>query len=826
MTSLKSSVRRTRLVQLLTLSSALAFSACGGGGKSENSNPNPVVNQAVGRISGKALSSTDSSAIAGAEVSAAGVSTQTGADGSFTLEGVPVSANVVVRIAATNFMDGFVNVALPEGQTAQTAARLIAISTATAIDPATVATVKAPNSVAQVTLAAGSIINPATGQAPVGKVNVQVTPIDPARDPQTMPGDYTNANNERIESFGAVNVLLKDAAGAPLNLKPGSTAEIEIAPASRSANLPATIPLFYFNETTGRWVQEGSATLTGTGETQVYKGTVTHFSTWNADRVQDSIVVNGCVNDAQGRPIKNNDSHYASTQGIDYSGSAVAYITDGKFSVSIKKSGMANLFVESYALGTTSNTVVVGPSATDITLPTCLVMSDVLLPPTIVSQPEKITVLDGDVFRFMVTTSGARSFQYQWYRNGVALTTANAKNQYYYANAILADSGAVYTVKITNSVGEVTSAKAVLTVNPKPLTAPQISRQPASISTAPGTTATFSVQGGGYPEPTYQWRRNGVNIAGATKSDYTTATLTLADTGASFSVVLTNSQGSRTSSAASLTVTQATINEKQVAAIRLFDEQSNLYDYSNALPEPDNLVCKSGSVSNVTQKMNPAAGVLYEGGVTFNDCLALSGSRQRTFSGTLFQTILVPVSGVYTVTDQFTNFRAKPNADLIKKPADDFTITGSRTSTTSVVPTAGSAGLANAGSGSIKVTMAPNTNVVSQFDGSTWVFNGGSVETSSAIVNLTASSVEARRTVAYNNLSFTQDGVTYVANGSHTEVTTTNGGLSSATSKASGEVTVTANGNPIAKIFVNVAPDKRGVISIQIDGGIVPMAPK
>jgi hypothetical protein len=431
-------------------------------------------------------------------------------------------------------------------------------------------------------------------------------------------------------------------------------------------------------------------------------------------------------------------------------------------------------------------------------------------------------VLDGDVFRFMVTTSGARSFQYQWYRNGVALTTANAKNQYYYANAILADSGAVYTVKITNSVGEVTSAKAVLTVNPKPLTAPKISRQPASIFTAPGTTATFSVQGSGYPEPTYQWRRNGVNIAGATKSDYTTAALALVDTGAIFSVVLTNSQGSLASSAASLTVTQATINEKQVAAIRLFDTKSNLYSQNQILIGISGIACKSGSVSNLTQKVNPAPGVLYETAATFNNCVASLGSTQGTFSGTVLQTVQAQES-IYTVIDQVTNFRVKPNAVVVKKPTDDFTITGARTTTTSLVLNTPTSGSAAGGVSTLKVSMAPNTKVVSEFNGVAWVFNGGSVETIDTVTNSTATSSEFRKTVTYSNLSFTQDGVIYVANGSHTEVTTVNSGLSNVSHNASGEVLVTANGNPIGKIFVNGVANKEGVVSIQTDGGILPM---
>jgi hypothetical protein len=51
----------------------------------------------------------------------------------------------------------------------------------------------------------------------------------------------------------------------------------------------------------------------------------------------------------------------------------------------------------------------------------------------------------------------------------------------------------------------------------------------------------------------YQWRRNGGNIAGATGPSYVLTTA-LADNGASFDVIVSNSAGSATSNAATLTV--------------------------------------------------------------------------------------------------------------------------------------------------------------------------------------------------------------------------------------------------------------------------------
>jgi hypothetical protein len=86
------------------------------------------------------------------------------------------------------------------------------------------------------------------------------------------------------------------------------------------------------------------------------------------------------------------------------------------------------------------------------------------------------------------------------------------------------------------------------------LTAPTITTQPANSTTTEGQVATFSVSATGTPSPTYQWRKNGVTISGATSDSYTISVTALVDNGAVFSVVATNVAGSATSNNATLTV--------------------------------------------------------------------------------------------------------------------------------------------------------------------------------------------------------------------------------------------------------------------------------
>ena len=84
---------------------------------------------------------------------------------------------------------------------------------------------------------------------------------------------------------------------------------------------------------------------------------------------------------------------------------------------------------------------------------------------------------------------------------------------------------------------------------------PTITQQPADTSVTTGQGASFTVAATGTAPLAYQWQRNGVDVAGATTTTYAIATTALADSGAVFRAVVTNSAGSATSNTATLTVT-------------------------------------------------------------------------------------------------------------------------------------------------------------------------------------------------------------------------------------------------------------------------------
>ncbi len=87
---------------------------------------------------------------------------------------------------------------------------------------------------------------------------------------------------------------------------------------------------------------------------------------------------------------------------------------------------------------------------------------------------------------------------------------------------------------------------------------PVVSTQPVSISIPKNEDATFTVTAAGNPTLTYQWKRNNVDIGGATTNSYILTNAQLSDNGAKFRCLITNGVGSILSAEALLTVVNNT----------------------------------------------------------------------------------------------------------------------------------------------------------------------------------------------------------------------------------------------------------------------------
>ncbi|HST47479.1 beta strand repeat-containing protein [Jatrophihabitans sp.] len=123
-----------------------------------------------------------------------------------------------------------------------------------------------------------------------------------------------------------------------------------------------------------------------------------------------------------------------------------------------------------------------------------------------------------------------------------------------------AGTGGVYSLSLTASNGVNPNGTQTLTVTVNQ--APAVTTNPSSQTVNNGNSVSFIAAASGFPAPTVQWQRstdggaNFSNIAGATSTTYT-FTAASADNGNKYRAVFTNSTGSATSTAATLTVNTA-----------------------------------------------------------------------------------------------------------------------------------------------------------------------------------------------------------------------------------------------------------------------------
>ncbi|MBP5482415.1 MAG: hypothetical protein J6Y22_11780, partial [Paludibacteraceae bacterium] len=119
-----------------------------------------------------------------------------------------------------------------------------------------------------------------------GTVDIAVVYLSPIGAPAMnplMPGaDLMAIANDGdtvpLISYGMVNVEMTDEDGNPLQLKEGCEANLKY-PAPKGFSSLDTIPLWYFNEENGLWIEEGYSTRQGDN----YVGSVRHFTWWNCD---------------------------------------------------------------------------------------------------------------------------------------------------------------------------------------------------------------------------------------------------------------------------------------------------------------------------------------------------------------------------------------------------------------------------------------------------------------------------------------------------------------------------------------------------------------
>lgn len=202
------------------------------------------------------------------------------------------------------------------------------------------------------------------------------------------------------------------------------------------------------------------------------------------------------------------------------------------------------------ATGVTASTLAQPFSAADAT------------PPVLRIQPAGHTSPAGGRVVLATVATGI-GLAYQWRKDGVAI--AGATGPSLVLDPVAAADAGVYTVVVSNPAGSLVSSAAVLTVETVPA-APSFTAQPQSQTIPPGSAAAFSVAVSGNPAPALRWQRlaagaaawtdlaQGGSYRGVAAATLTVRSVTTAMSGDQFRCVASNSLGSATSAAASLTV--------------------------------------------------------------------------------------------------------------------------------------------------------------------------------------------------------------------------------------------------------------------------------
>ena len=180
-------------------------------------------------------------------------------------------------------------------------------------------------------------------------------------------------------------------------------------------------------------------------------------------------------------------------------------------------------------------------------VPSAAATLTVNVPPSIITPPASQTVNEGANVTFSVAASGTAPLSYQWKKDNVAI--AEATSATLTLNSVTTSQAGSYTVVVSNVAGSAASSAATLTVN----VPPSITTQPANQTVNEGSKVTFSVIASGTAPLSYQWKKDNVNIAGATSATLTLNSVTASQAG-SYTVLVSNVAGTVPSAAATLTV--------------------------------------------------------------------------------------------------------------------------------------------------------------------------------------------------------------------------------------------------------------------------------
>jgi len=187
------------------------------------------------------------------------------------------------------------------------------------------------------------------------------------------------------------------------------------------------------------------------------------------------------------------------------------------------------------------------------------------------------TICTGTNVSFQATGSnGGTGATYAWTSSQTGATVISTADNYSSSGLV---NGEVISVKMTSSLGcavpNTATASVTMTVNPK--VTPTISITSDKTTICPGQSVNFSIQSqtnqGTTPAPTYQWRKNGGNIAGATNVTYSPASISDQDV---FDLVMTTGLTCVTSTTATATGITITVTPVPTISVTITADKTSI----------------------------------------------------------------------------------------------------------------------------------------------------------------------------------------------------------------------------------------------------------
>ncbi len=286
----------------------------------------------------------------------------TGNDGAYRQQTATAAPRVLFEVSASDHETLYVPTEVLGTVPSVGLQRLTSFGTTADVTVATGGTVTDTASSAAVILPANALVAAGGGPAP-GTVGVRVTQVAVGTDSHLLSGDYTDVNGDPVETFGGVTL----SSSAAVDVASGQAMTLSI-PVSSRATAPSTANLYRLDAASGRWVQSGSATLSG----GVYTAAIDAFGQWMVGAaIASPVAITGCVNDDTGAPASN---VRIEAEGISYS--AISQATTnalGQFTVTGRPSSRLLVSGRKGSFLTNAASVDVG-AVTTFNITTCLTL--------------------------------------------------------------------------------------------------------------------------------------------------------------------------------------------------------------------------------------------------------------------------------------------------------------------------------------------------------------------------------------------------------------------------------------------------------------------